>query len=774
MQVQSQPLPNSALEHWVNSGEEQQQHQIEPTPPSPLTQVGYDGSDRSTGGGSSSGHHSHEHSLEHGLVLPHPPSHQPSSNLSLAFQSSPRSFDFRNSGSQPSSLRTSFSSFGTTDEALDSLRRSSYSTTSDIRGTLEETRLDGDRHHQPAEQWAMNGESYVYPNSRRESEPTSRFYEASAGQQSHRSSLPYPLERADSLPIRRLRRQPQPGSPGFSSSSGAPSLTDGSTSPSTSRGSFIETPYLGASPILEDVAGDGRYPQNQQVGGYPFPDMYSGGAPPVARHSISGASYHPSSSSQGQPLDLNRHGKRLSLSHNIEGERAYSPRPSSAQQFGSMPSPAPYGSHFGLPDPPKSAYDFRPESARATSPRGGVYDIDDGARQVFLPFFPHQQHQSHQYHEHQHPSLQHSQQHHQLPAYPPSPSLNLLPPHEGYESQKKRRMSSASTAGGAPSPSLGIRREAASDLHLSGLPVPASSIPFDHPHSQHHLNSPSFHHYEHSPSTASYSTSQQPRTPTGAPQLVRNGSYTGVSFNSPAFLDNPPPNLTDSPVGSPYKHSHVHVAGGPAPVSPPLEPPCELPRPPSSATGRRAGGTVAPSSEIAGGGGGGTAFMDPNYPIDNFTICHRRPPQADFEVPDRIMPRTQDLRFEEDQYTPLWVRQEGKDKEGWCALCPGNGKWLQLKNSAFWYHRQFQHGISSSSGHYFLPPLETRPAAEGSKSEGLCHMCGEWKPYQNHKGSSNSAGKGPTPWFRHAHECHQYFSPKKEARKNMKLARSVN
>ena len=97
--------------------------------------------------------------------------------------------------------------------------------------------------------------------------------------------------------------------------------------------------------------------------------------------------------------------------------------------------------------------------------------------------------------------------------------------------------------------------------------------------------------------------------------------------------------------------------------------------------------------------------MDPNYPIDNFTICHRRPPQADFEVVDRLLPRTQDLRFEEDQYTPLWVRQDGKDKEGWCALCPGNGKWLQLKNSAFWYHRQFQHGISSSSGVRSLFPL---------------------------------------------------------------------
>lgn len=516
---------------------------------------------------------------------------------------------------------------------------------------------------------------------------------------------------------------------------------------------------------------------------------------------------------------MNRHGKRLSLSHdNIEGERAFSPRPHSSGFVGSLPSAAPYGSHFGLPDPPKSAYDFRPESARATSPRGGVYDIDD-ARQVFLPFFPHQQNQQPPQHHHispHHHEHEHQPQQHQLPAYPASPSLNLLPAHDGYDSLKKRRMSSigGSAPGGVPSPSLGSRREAASDLHLSGLPLPASSIPFEHPHSQ-HSNSPSFQHYEHG-SAPAYSSSQpislhqQPRTPTSAPALVRNGSYSGVSFHSPAFLDNPPPNLLDSPIGSPYKQGNP-VGGGPAPVSPPIEPPGELPRPPttSSSAGRR--GSTA--GDVASSGGGGTAFMDPNYPIDNFTICHRRPPQADFEVPERLMPRTQDLRFEEDQYTPLWVRQEGKDKEGWCALCPGNGKWLQLKNSAFWYHRQFQHGISSSSGvsrvvqepsllsthrlcvfdeqHYFLPPLETRLDAETSKCQGLCHMCGEvslrsssfvsprhrdslerassmqWKPYQNHKGSSNSAGKGPTPWFRHAHECHQYFSPKKEARKNM-------
>ncbi|GAA6006637.1 hypothetical protein JCM11491_003126 [Sporobolomyces phaffii] len=751
MQPQSQDPSTPNLDHWVAS-DEPQQPQLETSTPSPLTQVGYEGSEPSTGGGgSSSGHHSHEPSIEHALALPEPPSLPSSSNLSLAFQTSPRSFDFRNSGSQPSSLRTSFSSYGTTDEALDSLRRS-YSTTSDIRGTLEETRLDGER--QLPEQWSVNGGSYVYPSSRRESEPSAafstsqRYYESPFAPAPHRGSLPYPLERADSLPIRRLRRQGQPGSPG--PSSGAPSLTDGSTSPSTSRGSFIETPYFGASPILEDVAADGRYGHShaQHVGAYPFPDMYQT-APPLSRHSISGSTYHPQqshsgSSTPGQPVEMNRYGKRLSLSQDIEGERAFSPRPHSSH-FGSLPSAAPYNAHFGLPDPPKSAYDFRPETARATSPRGGVYDIDD-ARQVFLPFFPHQQ-------------PQHS--HQQLPVYPPSPSLDLLPAHDGYESLKKRRMSST---GGAPSPSLGARREAASTLHLSGLPTPASSIPFEYPPShQHHQNPPSYHHYEHS-SAPSYASSQpplhpaqQPRTPTTAPALVRTGSY-GASFHSPAFLDNAPPALLDSPIGSPRKHGHV---GGPAPVSPPLEPPCDLPRPPTG-------------TSSTGSGGGGTAFMDPNYPIDNFSICHRRPPQSDFEVPDRLLPRTQDLRFEEDQYTPLWVRQEGKDKEGWCALCPGNGKWLQLKNSAFWYHRQFQHGISSSSGHYFLPPLETKIDPDNpARIQGQCHCCGEWKPYQNHKGSSTSSGKGPTPWFRHAHECHQYFSPKKEARKNMKLSRSV-
>lgn len=47
------------------------------------------------------------------------------------------------------------------------------------------------------------------------------------------------------------------------------------------------------------------------------------------------------------------------------------------------------------------------------------------------------------------------------------------------------------------------------------------------------------------------------------------------------------------------------------------------------------------------------------------------------------MPRRQKLRYEGDHYTPKWVRYTGHLKEGYCDSC-NPGKWLQLKNSAYW------------------------------------------------------------------------------------------
>ena len=74
---------------------------------------------------------------------------------------------------------------------------------------------------------------------------------------------------------------------------------------------------------------------------------------------------------------------------------------------------------------------------------------------------------------------------------------------------------------------------------------------------------------------------------------------------------------------------------------------------------------------------------------------------------DKDEVRHQKVRFEGDIYTPKLVRYSGNAKEGFCDQC-NPGRWLQLKNSAYWYHKQFFHGVSSISGKPFEPPLSTK------------------------------------------------------------------
>ncbi|ORZ09956.1 hypothetical protein BCR42DRAFT_454916 [Absidia repens] len=115
-------------------------------------------------------------------------------------------------------------------------------------------------------------------------------------------------------------------------------------------------------------------------------------------------------------------------------------------------------------------------------------------------------------------------------------------------------------------------------------------------------------------------------------------------------------------------------------------------------------------------------------------------------------PRRQKLRYIGDMYTPQWVRYNGQSKEGLCDTCKP-GKWLQLKNSAFWYHKQFFHGISSVSGAEFMKPMDTR-WVDQDIVEGLCHQCQQWVSVSNVK------RKNSVLWYRHAHKCHVYHKPK--------------
>ena len=110
-----------------------------------------------------------------------------------------------------------------------------------------------------------------------------------------------------------------------------------------------------------------------------------------------------------------------------------------------------------------------------------------------------------------------------------------------------------------------------------------------------------------------------------------------------------------------------------------------------------------------------------------------------------LTPGEQELRFEGDVYTPRYVRGHGPKREGWCGICKP-GRWLVLKNSAFWYDKSFTHGISAASGMAFDGPKKTRRMSGNSDVwEGLCGSCDGWIALISSK-------KKGTTWFRHAYK----------------------
>ena len=143
------------------------------------------------------------------------------------------------------------------------------------------------------------------------------------------------------------------------------------------------------------------------------------------------------------------------------------------------------------------------------------------------------------------------------------------------------------------------------------------------------------------------------------------------------------------------------------------------------------------------------SFAGSSEPPNLFGALHERPispPPEDMNPENEDdMPRVQELRFEGDLYTPKYVRGHGNKREGWCGICKP-GRWLVLKNSAFWYDKSFTHGISAATGAPFESPKETRRMKSNPDVwEGLCHSCGEWIALISSK-------KKGTTWFRHAYK----------------------
>lgn len=149
-------------------------------------------------------------------------------------------------------------------------------------------------------------------------------------------------------------------------------------------------------------------------------------------------------------------------------------------------------------------------------------------------------------------------------------------------------------------------------------------------------------------------------------------------------------------------------------------------------------------------------YTDLSDPPDLYASLQEEPlvpPPEDMNPADPdLIPHEQELRFEGDLYTPRWVRGHGNKREGWCGICKP-GRWLVLKNSAYWYDKSFTHGISAATGSPFQEPQETR-RMDGNPDvwEGMCGSCNEWIALVSSK-------KKGTTWFRHAYKVCRSTSP---------------
>ncbi|CAD6569690.1 MAG: hypothetical protein ASARMPREDX12_002883 [Alectoria sarmentosa] len=104
--------------------------------------------------------------------------------------------------------------------------------------------------------------------------------------------------------------------------------------------------------------------------------------------------------------------------------------------------------------------------------------------------------------------------------------------------------------------------------------------------------------------------------------------------------------------------------------------------------------------------------------------AHRGPFPPDLFAPLKIYSlnpppsdeaRRQSLRFPTDLYTPAYIRNYGIEREGWCGICRP-GRWLVLKNSAFWYDKSFMHGISAASGTRFEEPVAQKTTGQQGRN----------------------------------------------------------
>nr|OQO20907.1 hypothetical protein B0A51_13081 [Rachicladosporium sp. CCFEE 5018] len=119
------------------------------------------------------------------------------------------------------------------------------------------------------------------------------------------------------------------------------------------------------------------------------------------------------------------------------------------------------------------------------------------------------------------------------------------------------------------------------------------------------------------------------------------------------------------------------------------------------------------------------------------------PPSLSLCSSDTLYPHPQSPRSPSDLYTPSYTRGTGSIRAGWCSPCQS---WHTLRDSAYWYHMHFVHGISCATRQRLPSPVDHRDLRGDGDWEGKCGGCDRWVAIA--KGE-----KGRTAWFRHAYKC---------------------
>ncbi|KAF2721170.1 hypothetical protein K431DRAFT_73745 [Polychaeton citri CBS 116435] len=148
-----------------------------------------------------------------------------------------------------------------------------------------------------------------------------------------------------------------------------------------------------------------------------------------------------------------------------------------------------------------------------------------------------------------------------------------------------------------------------------------------------------------------------------------------------------------------------------------------------------------------------TPTQPPPPPVFDSNPTRTEPPQRDLD--GSPVPKEQSPRFPHDIYTARWVRGESTKRQGWCGYCQ---TWLELKNSTYWYHLHYSHGISCTTGKLMEPPLHLR--LRNNSWDAYCAACQDWV-------SLGSGEKGRTSYYRHIYKCQE--KPRSGSRSSSRL-----